>query len=55
MSVLGKLGRSIIAGRQRQANKLVYSTLLNLDDEAIRAAGHTRAELQRKSVGAIFF
>jgi hypothetical protein len=55
MSVLGKFGRSLLAGRQRQANKVVYSTLLGFDDETIRAAGHTRAELQRRSIGAIFF
>ncbi len=54
MSVLGKIGRSLIAGRQRQANKVVYSTLLNLDDKTIRDAGYTRAELQRRSIGAVF-
>lgn len=54
MSVLGKFGRSLIAGRQRQANKVVYSTLLNLGDDAIRDAGYTRVELQRRSIGAVF-
>ncbi len=55
MSVLGNFGRNLIAGRQRQANKVVYSTLLNLDDEAIRATGFTRSELKRKAVGAVYF
>ena len=55
MSVFGNIGRSLIAGRQRQANKIVYSTLLNLDDESIRAAGYTRAELKRKANGAVYF
>ena len=54
MSVLGNFGRSLLAGRQRQANKVVYSTLLNLGDDAIRDAGYTRAELQRRSIGAVF-
>lgn len=55
MSILGNIGRSLVAGRQRQANKVVYSTMLNLDDKSIRDAGYTRAELQRRSIGAIFF
>ncbi len=55
MSVFRKFGRSMIEGRQRQANKLVYSTLLNLGDEAIHSAGYTREELKRKAVGAIYF
>ena len=55
MSVFGNFGRNLLAGRQRQANKVVYSTLLNLGDEAIREAGYTRAELKRKAVGAVYF
>ncbi len=55
MSIFGNLGRSMVAARQHQANKLVYSTLLTLDDAAIKNAGYTREELKRKAVGAIFY
>ena len=54
MSILGRIGRNIIAGRQRQANKVVYTTLLQYDDKTIQSAGYTRAELQRRSIGAVF-
>lgn len=55
MSVLGNFGRKLITARQRQANNIVYSTLLGLDDETIRSAGFTRAELKRKVNGAVYF
>jgi len=55
MSVFGDFGRKVIAARQRQAERQVCATLLGLDDELIAKAGFTRAELQRKAAGAIYF
>jgi hypothetical protein len=54
MSILGNMGRNLISARQRQADNIVYSTLLGLDDNTIRAAGYTRDELKRKVNGAFY-
>jgi len=42
---------AMMAARQRQANAYVASALLKLDDEALRAAGHNRAELRKRAAG----
>lgn len=39
---------TMIAARERQAQRYVNGALLMLDDDTLKANGYTRAELQRR-------
>ncbi|MBI1619128.1 hypothetical protein [Aquamicrobium zhengzhouense] len=43
---------AMVASRERQARRYVANALLLLDDETLKAAGHNRADLERRSKGA---
>jgi hypothetical protein len=42
---------AMMASREKQAGRYVASALLMFDDETLKAAGHNRADLQRRSRG----
>lgn len=42
---------AMMAAREKQASRHVASALLMLDDETLRAGGHNRADLERRSNG----
>lgn len=46
---------AMIAARQREANRYVNGVLLMLDDEALKARGYDRAELNRSSKAGYYF
>ncbi|HHZ08314.1 MAG TPA: hypothetical protein GX405_05995 [Rhizobiales bacterium] len=45
---------AFIAARERQASQYVNGALLMLDDETLKAAGYSRAELRRRPSSAFF-
>lgn len=47
---------NMVEARQRQANRQVQGALLMLDDDALKALGHTREELRRNGAsGGSFY
>lgn len=46
---------AFIAARERQASQYVNGALLMLDDETLKAAGYSRAELRKRPNSTYFF
>ena len=46
---------AMIAAREKQAQRYVNIALLMLDDETLRANGHSRADLQRRGTAPYIF
>lgn len=44
----------VVAARERQASRYVNGALLNLDDETLKALGHSREELRRRESKYVF-
>lgn len=55
MSVFGDFAQRVMDAREKQAKRIVYSTLLGFDDQTIQKAGFTREELKRMAGGSVYF
>ena len=46
---------AMIAAREKQAQRYVTGALLMMDDETLRANGHSRTDLQRRNTTPYLF